>query len=208
MKKLSKILAIIFVVCALLIGAVAVQANYLVPEFPTDLPEIDSDEIVLDVSTYSVPIAKEANSVTTKEELFERMLNSVDYFNTAEVCFDLLMPNTDEQMTCYIETNLLTGESYETTVPLNKEEQEIDINSAEIESYSDGEYVTNYYNNEKKYCIMYPSRERMLCEQELPENLPRVFMGTGDDVPSYINRADPTNTVFGSCFLKDLLSVF
>lgn len=86
----------------------------------------------------------------------------------------------------------------EDTVPLSKDGREVDISLAEIESYSDGEYVTNYYNNEKKYCVMYPSRERMLCEQELPEDMPRVFMETGNDVPSYINRTDPTNTVFGS----------
>lgn len=206
MLKFKKILAMC--TCALIIVSCSfvAYAKFFVPTFPSGLPEMDPQELNFDIphsisdnkNDDSIPVAKVVSPATTKEEIFDRMLNSVDYFNTAEVCFDLLMSHIEDQVTCKIETNLLTGESYETTIPLTAGALSIDSNLANIESYSDGKNVTNYYNLDKKYCVMHPTIKRKLCEQEIPEDIPRAFIGTDDNMPNYINRADPTNTVFGS----------
>ncbi|WP_304433308.1 hypothetical protein [Acutalibacter muris] len=212
MKKWKKALMMCVVAMLIISLSIIAYAKFAVPTFPSNLPELNPHELDFDVpqtlsnnesnindeSDISVPMAKDALPISTKEEVFDRMLNSIDYFNTAQICFDLLMSPVEEPITCIIETNLVTGESYEATVPLIAGAASIDGALAEVETYSDGDNITNYYNKKKEYCVMFPAAKRMLCEQELPKDLPRAFIGTDDNMPNYINRVDSTNTTFGS----------
>lgn len=160
MKKWKKALMMCVVAMLIISLSIIAYAKFAVPTFPSNLPELNPHELDFDVpqtlsnnesnindeSDISVPMAKDALPISTKEEVFDRMLNSIDYFNTAQICFDLLMSPVEEPITCIIETNLVTGESYEATVPLIAGAASIDGALAEVETYSDGDNITNYYN--------------------------------------------------------------
>lgn len=205
MKKTQKCLVAIFCVAFAVVCATVAYAIAVVPEYPTNLPEMDPSTIspqLSSIQTFSdagtVPTAKAAEPAKTKQEIYERMLNSVDYFDTVAVCFDLKTATDDPGITCEIDTNLLTGETYEADTSLDAGADMVNRNLASIERYSDGEYVTDYFNDDKTYRVAHSVEPRLLNELELPEGQPRAFIGSNDKQPCYIYRADPTNSVWGS----------
>lgn len=205
MKKVQKYLIITLCLVIAITGVTVAYAKALLPEYPTNLPEMDPQKISLPISSVNplseidkVPSAKTTEPAKTKQEIYERMLNSVDYFNTVTVCFDLKMSADEPAITCEIDTNLITGETYEASTSLDAGADRVNRSLASIERYSDGEYVTDYFNDDKTYRIVQSVEPRLLKEQEIPEGQPRAFIGSNDKQPSYIYRADPTNSVWGS----------
>lgn len=205
MKKKYRVLSVVLATICILSSSIVVYAVHNAPQYPEGLPEMG-----LDKTTYAAspsqetttlsdigPVAKSAEPAQTKEEIYDRMLNSVDYYNTAEVCFDLF-DNCGLGLTCQIETNLLTGESYEAVAPLSAGAKEVDSNLSDIESYADGALVTAYYNTNRTYAVSHPVVARRMCEDELDESQPRAFINSEDEMPCYVYRADSTNTTYGS----------
>jgi len=195
-------------------------ANPNPPEFPSNLPVADPDqphykeevemaetpssETPDGIQAFSdqpegtptpAPTAIPAELATTKEEIYHRMLNSVDYFDAAKVCFDSVDSRVETPTTHYIETNLLTARSYEAYTPMDAGATEIDRSKAEIEFASDGNYKFLFYRHDKTFAMQgYPSI-RILEKDELEEGSPRVYKSAD---PSYVLRGDPTNTAFAS----------
>lgn len=189
------------------------------PEFPSNLPVADPDqphykeevemaetpasETPDGVQAFSdqpegtptpAPTAIPAELATTKEEIYHRMLNSVDYFDAAKVCFDTESSKVDTPTTHYIETNLLTARSYETYTPMDAGATEIDQSKVDIEGISDGNYKYLFYRHNKTFSMDgYPST-RILEKDELVEDSPRAF--SDGSTPYYVNRSDPTNAAF------------
>lgn len=192
------------------------------PEFPTSLPVADPDqphykeeaemaetpasETPDGIQAFSdqpegtpapapVPTAIPAELAATKEEIYHRMLNSVDYFDAAKVCFDSANSRVETPTTHYIETNLLTARSYEAYTPMDAGATEIDQSKVNIEGISDGNYKFLFYRDEKTFSMEgYPST-RILEKDELEEGSPRVYKSAD---PSYVLRGDPTNCAFAS----------
>lgn len=205
MKKCKKSLVAIFCVIFAIVTATVAYAKVFIPEYPTNLPEMDPSEISIPVSAVQafseagiVPTAKSAEPAKTKQEIYDRMLNSVDYFDTVTVCFDLKTAADEPAFTCEIDSNLLTGETYEATTSLDAGANMVNSDLTDIERYSDGEYVTDYFNDEKTYMVVESVGPRLLSEQEIAEDQPRAFIGSNDKQPCYIYRSDPTNSVWGS----------
>lgn len=205
MKKVKRLLIFVFCIAIVLGCATIAYAKIFLPEYPTNLPEMDPSKIsipISDVQPFSEAetelTAKDAEPAKTKQEIYDRMLNSVDFFDTVTVCFDLKIAADDPAVTCEIDTNLITGETYEASTPLDAGANRVNRSLASIERYSDGEYVTDYFNDDKTYRIVQSVEPRLFSEQEIPEGQPRAFMGSNDRQPSYIYRDDPTNSVWGS----------
>lgn len=224
----KRFLVVLFAVMCVLAGSVCAYAIWLAPEYPRGLPELDPNQVGYKIAsaymetsrdtsdasaaneetaqdTNDVPAAKAAAPAATKEEIYDRMLNSVDYFDAAEVYFDII-DSDGRSFSCQIETDLRTGQAYEAVTLLSFGEETFDGTVPDIESYADGSCVTEYYNTErfnteKTYRVSHPVVTRRMREEELPADQPRAFIGTDDNIPNYIYRADSTNTAYGSSCL-------
>ena len=207
MKRNHRFVAIILAVLCVLAGSVYAYARYNTPEYPMGLPVLDPNEVnylvpsqQADKAEKNVSLVSAAKSVSpaeTKDEIYDRMLNSVDYYDVAEVCFDL----TDLDglaITCQIETDLRSGQAYEAVAPLIEGYETINSDYSDIESYADGTWVTDYFNKERTYSVSRPVTVRRMSEDEIAADQPRAFIGANDNMPNYVYSADPTNTIYGS----------
>ena len=198
MKNTKKVFIVLFVVLLAVIGSVSAWAVSAKRQtFPTGLPVLTDEE----AAQARAKINAKADSLETQEGLFNRMLNSPDYFDTAAVCFDLLEPHMTESKTVSCEVNFVTGESYESVEPVSSAVK-VERGLPSVELYSNGEEVTTYDNMEKTY-YMRPAFDRLSEEEELGKNALRVYVNQADEesgTPTYVYRQDPTNTVMGGSY--------
>lgn len=86
-----------------------------VPDFTGSVPVSTQEETVNGPSetdtayTIITPIETAANTETVQDEIYYKMLNSVDYFSTAKVSFSALFPGFETVQDYTIETDLNTG---------------------------------------------------------------------------------------------------
>ena len=121
----------------------------------------------------------------TQEEVYNKMLNSVDYFSTARVNFTVMYPGDDQTWKYQIETNLDTGIAHGTCTT------SIDPNFSQ-ETYADGSNVWEYDNQAKTVFAAGSIEKRHSLEEEWPGLAERYYVDENGD-PNYCYRSDPTN---------------
>ena len=153
MKKLA-VLLLIFAVGTT--GSIAALASTFslpeknMPDFTGSVPVSTQEKTVNGPSetdtayTIITPIETAANTETVQDEIYYKMLNSVDYFSTAKVSFSALFPGFETVQDYTIETDLNTGVAHQTCSDyFLKTDKDI---SAVYETYSDGRTIREYDN--------------------------------------------------------------
>lgn len=137
--------------------------------------------------TVELPGAEEntASFSSLQEEIYDKMLNSVDYFSTAQVEFSVQYPGDDHTWNYQIETNLDTGIAHQTLTTT------IDPDFSQ-ETYADGSNVYEYDNQTKTVFAAGSIQERRTLEEEWPGLEERYYVDENGD-PNYCYRSDPTN---------------
>lgn len=179
----------------------------------TEVVLSSKEPVVSEKPEISVPKTFE----NTQDEIIYKMLNSVDYFTTAEVEFSALFPNCEEEQIYSIETNLDTGISHQTCSDNTLTTKIANINEV-YETYSDGNVIREYNNAERTVQTIREAEERRSLSEEWPDGNDRYFIDDNGE-PHYRYRGNPTNAdmageclfpqvaAFGYLMDKDLWSV-
>lgn len=138
----------------------------------------------------SAPVSFES----AQEEVYYKMLNSMDYFTTARVSFTEVLPGFDEELAYTIETNLDTSIAHQTLTRSN----DPDFSQ---ETYADGATVWEYDNQAKRGSSSGGVEKRRTLEEEWPGITERYSIDENGD-PNYCYRGNPTNVSgAGECLL-------
>ena len=138
----------------------------------------------------SAPVSFES----AQEEVYYKMLNSMDYFTTARVSFTEVLPGSDKEWVYTIETNLDTSIAHQT---LTKSD---DPNFSQ-ETYADGTTVWEYDNQAKRFSSAGEVEKRRTLAEEWPGITERYSIDENGD-PHYRYRGNPTNVSgAGECLL-------
>lgn len=131
---------------------------------------------------------------SAQEEVYYKMLNSMDYFTTARVSFTEVLPGFDEELAYTIETNLDTSIAHQTLTRSN----DPDFSQ---ETYADGATVWEYDNQAKRGSSSGGVEKRRTLEEEWPGITERYYIDENGD-PNYCYRGNPTNVSgAGECLL-------
>ncbi len=131
---------------------------------------------------------------SAQEEVYYKMLNSMDYFTTARVSFTEVLPGFDEELAYTIETNLETSIAHQTLTRSN----DPDFSQ---ETYADGATVWEYDNQAKRGSSSGGVEKRRTLEEEWPGITERYYIDENGD-PNYCYRGNPTNVSgAGECLL-------
>lgn len=131
---------------------------------------------------------------SAQEEVYYKMLNSMDYFTTARVSFTEVLPGFDEELAYTIETNLDTSIAHQTLTRSN----DPDFSQ---ETYADGATVWEYDNQAKRGSSSGGVEKRRTLEEEWPGITERYSIDENGD-PNYCYRGNPTNVSgAGECLL-------
>ena len=138
----------------------------------------------------SAPVSFES----AQEEVYYKMLNSMDYFTTARVSFTEVLPGFDEELAYTIETNLDTSIAHQTLT-------RSDDPDFSQETYADGTTVWEYDNQAKRFSSAGEVEKRRTLEEEWPGITERYYIDENGD-PNYCYRGNPTNVSgAGECLL-------
>ena len=138
----------------------------------------------------SAPVSFES----AQEEVYYKMLNSMDYFTTARVSFTEVLPGFDEELAYTIETNLETSIAHQTLTRSN----DPDFSQ---ETYADGTTVWEYDNRAKRVSSAGGVEKRRTLEEEWPGITERYSIDEIGD-PHYRYRGNPANVSgAGECLL-------
>lgn len=138
----------------------------------------------------SAPVSFES----AQEEVYYKMLNSMDYFTTARVSFTEVLPGFDEELAYTIETNLDTSIAHQTLTRSN----DPDFSQ---ETYADGTTVWEYDNRAKRASSAGGVEKRRTLEEEWPGITERYSIDENGD-PHYRYRGNPANVSgAGECLL-------
>ncbi len=138
----------------------------------------------------SAPVSFES----AQEEVYYKMLNSMDYFTTARVSFTEVLPGFDEELAYTIETNLDTSIAHQTLTRSN----DPDFSQ---ETYADGTTVWEYDNRAKRVSSAGGVEKRRTLEEEWPGITERYYIDENGD-PNYCYRGNPANVSgAGECLL-------
>lgn len=138
-----------------------------------------------------------------QDEIIYKMLNSVDYYTTAQVSFSALFPGFDVTQEYTIETNLDTGVSHQTCSDNFIQTRSADTREA-YETYSDGTVVREYNNLDRTVRNLCAVEERRSLEEEWPGAEDRYFIDENGD-PHYRYRSNPTNSdMAGECLFPQV----
>lgn len=138
----------------------------------------------------SAPVSFES----AQEEVYYKMLNSMDYFTTARVSFTEVLPGFDEELAYTIETNLDTSIAHQTLT-------RSDDPDFSQETYADGTTVWEYDNRAKRVSSSGGVEKRRTLEEEWPGITERYSIDENGD-PHYRYRGNPTNVSgAGECLL-------
>lgn len=135
-----------------------------------------------------------ASFESAQEEVYYKMLNSMDYFTTARVSFTEVLPGFDEELAYTLETNLDTSIAHQTLTRSN----DPDFSQ---ETYADGTTVWEYDNRAKRVSSAGGVEKRRTLEEEWPGITERYSIDENGD-PHYRYRGNPTNVSgAGECLL-------
>ena len=138
----------------------------------------------------NVPVSFES----AQEEVYYKMLNSMDYFTTARVSFTEVLPGFDEELAYTLETNLETSIAHQTLT-------RSDDPDFSQETYADGTTVWEYDNRAKRVSSAGGVEKRRTLEEEWPGITERYYIDENGD-PNYCYRGNPTNVSgAGECLL-------
>ena len=138
----------------------------------------------------SAPVSFES----AQEEVYYKMLNSMDYFTTARVSFTEVLPGFDEELAYTIETNLDTSIAHQTLT-------RSDDPDFSQETYADGTTVWEYDNRAKRVSSAGGVEKLRTLEEEWPGITERYSIDENGD-PHYRYRGNPTNVSgAGECLL-------
>lgn len=138
----------------------------------------------------SAPVSFES----AQEEIYYKMLNSMDYFTTARVSFTEVLPGFDEELAYTIETNLDTSIAHQTLT-------RSDDPDFSQETYADGTTVWEYDNRAKRVSSAGGVEKRRTLEEEWPGITERYSIDENGD-PHYRYRGNPANVSgAGECLL-------
>lgn len=138
----------------------------------------------------SAPVSFES----AQEEVYYKMLNSMDYFTTARVSFTEVLPGFDEERTYTLETNLDTSIAHQTLT-------RSDDPGFSQETYADGTTVWEYDNQAKRVSSAGGVEKRRTLEEEWPGITERYSIDENGD-PNYCYRGNPANVSgAGECLL-------
>lgn len=138
----------------------------------------------------SAPVSFES----AQEEVYYKMLNSMDYFTTARVSFTEVLPGFDEELAYTIETNLDTSIAHQTLTRSN----DPDFSQ---ETYADGTIVWEYDNRAKRFSSAGGVEKRRTLAEEWPGITERYSIDENGD-PNYCYRGNPANVSgAGECLL-------
>lgn len=138
----------------------------------------------------SAPVSFES----AQEEVYYKMLNSMDYFTTARVSFTEVLPGFDEELAYTIETNLDTSIAHQTLTRSN----DPDFSQ---ETYADGTTVWEYDNRAKRFSSAGGVEKRRTLAEEWPGITERYSIDENGD-PNYCYRGNPANVSgAGECLL-------
>ena len=131
---------------------------------------------------------------SAQEEVYYKMLNSMDYFTTARVSFTEVLPGFDEELAYTIETNLETSIAHQTLT-------RSDDPDFSQETYADGTTVWEYDNQAKRVSSAGGVEKRRTLEEEWPGITERYSIDENGD-PNYCYRGNPANVSgAGECLL-------
>ena len=131
---------------------------------------------------------------SAQEEVYYKMLNSMDYFTTARVSFTEVLPGFDEELAYTIETNLETSIAHQTLT-------RSDDPDFSQETYADGTTVWEYDNRAKRVSSAGGVEKRRTLEEEWPGITERYSIDENGD-PNYCYRGNPANVSgAGECLL-------
>ena len=137
----------------------------------------------------SAPVSFES----AQEEVYYKMLNSMDYFTTARVSFTEVLPGFDEELAYTIETNLDTSIAHQTLTRSN----DPDFSQ---ETYADGTTVWEYDNRAKRVSSAGGVEAPHLGRGVARDN--RAVFHRRKRRPHYRYRGNPTNVSgAGECLL-------
>ena len=122
---------------------------------------------------------------SAQEEVYYKMLNSMDYFTTARVSFTEVLPGFDEELAYTIETNLETSIAHQTLT-------RSDDPDFSQETYADGTTVWEYDNRAKRFSSAGEVEKRRTLAEEWPGITERYSIDENGD-PHYRYRGNPTN---------------
>lgn len=138
----------------------------------------------------SAPVSFES----AQEEVYYKMLNSMDYFTTARVSFTEVLPGFDEELAYTLETNLETSIAHQTLT-------RSDDPDFSQETYADGTTVWEYDNRAKRVSSAGGVEKRRTLEEEWPGITERYSIDENGD-PNYCYRGNPANVSgAGECLL-------
>ena len=138
----------------------------------------------------SAPVSFES----AQEEVYYKMLNSMDYFTTARVSFTEVLPGFDEELAYTLETNLETSIAHQTLTRSDDPDFSQEI-------YADGTTVWEYDNRAKRFSSAGEVEKRRTLEEEWPGITERYSIDENGD-PNYCYRGNPANVSgAGECLL-------
>ena len=194
-KKSRKLLCGVLVAALVAIGAISAGAISLFrPFFPAGLPVLTDKE--------AASATREAGKTeNAKSGLFYKTLNSIDYFDTVRVSFEVLEPHMKEAKAVTAEVDFLTGESYESITPISSEPR-ANGTLPDMELYAGEGQITIYDNLDRTY-FRRPAFARQSEEEELGKDALRVYIAPADQedgTPTYVYRQDATNTTLSGSY--------
>ncbi len=161
-----------------------------------ELEEKRAEELQKDLSRPSQITKHAEDEELTQESIYNRMLNSIDYFDTASIVFQWRSNQEDFIADVTIDTDLRSHKAFQTRTDLIGEAGE----SYEDE-VSDGVSVYWYNNVEKTRFGLGAPMVRTQAEEECLAKKPRHYVGTDEydyGMDHWLHRADLTNAGLSS----------
>ncbi len=133
---------------------------------------------------YVYPTVDPSRSVS-KGALYDRMLNSIDYFNTVSISFSYCFPNASPNETqITIDSDLTCGKAYQSD--LTAEEDYL------LEDISDGVVVVEYIHSVNRAWVKKPAVVREKEAEVILNDQERFYYDQRND-PNYVYRRNVTN---------------
>lgn len=168
-------------------------------DFQTDniaIAEKKTDLLYADISLPSQITKSAKDEELTQEAIYNRMLNSIDYFDTASIVYSYKSSRDNNVTKVNIDTDLRSHKAFQSRFEAFWDDKE----SFE-DHVADGTKIYWYFNNSKSYLDFGPVAIRTPQEDEYLANTPRHYIGEeeynmGMDV--WLHRADLTNASLAS----------
>lgn len=166
---------------------------------------VSEDETQVTPETSPTPLTSEVPTSfdSLKDEIYYKMLNSIDYFSTAKVSFSALFPGFDAEQNYTIETNIDTGVSHQTCSDNFIQTYSATDTAEAYETYSDGNVIREYNNLDRTFYTVSSIQERCSATEEWGTS-DRYYVDENGN-PHYRYRSNPTNAdMAGECLFPQV----